>query len=133
MHHKRRRRGGKGHPAHRFGRANFRRPKFNVPVNIIDEESHFEAWVYCLSFKKEEIKISVSDDTLYITGQREPANEFPNFLLQEYPIKSFERVFELSHRADQENIVARMEDGILKIHVPKVVEPTPEMKDVKID
>ncbi len=134
MHHKKRRRkGGHGHPAHRMGRTNFRRPKFNVPVNIIDEETYFEAWVYCVSFKKEEIKISVSEDTLYITGKRAPEQEFPNFLLQEYPIKSFERVFELSHRADQEKIVARMEDGVLKIKVPKLVEAAPDMKDVTIE
>ncbi|MEL6718424.1 MAG: Hsp20/alpha crystallin family protein [Bacteroidota bacterium] len=116
----------------KFRKSGYRRPKYNIPVNIIEETTHFEAWVYCLSFKKEEVKIWVNENTLYITGQRTPEEDQPNFLLQEYPIKSFERIFELSHRADQSKIVARFEDGILKIKVPKLNEVEPDMQEVKI-
>lgn len=117
----------------RFGRNAYRRPKHNVPVNIIEEDSYFEAWVYCISFNKEEVKIAVSDDVIYISGRRKPKNDAPNFLLQEYPIKSFERFFELSHRADQQKITARFEDGILKIHVPKTAEAQRAVQEVEID
>ncbi|MEL6140805.1 MAG: Hsp20/alpha crystallin family protein, partial [Bacteroidota bacterium] len=41
------------------------------------------------------------------------------FMLQEYPIKSFERSFELSERADQEKISAQMVDGVVVITVLK--------------
>ncbi|MEM8526445.1 MAG: Hsp20/alpha crystallin family protein [Bacteroidota bacterium] len=116
----------------KFRKAGYRRPKYNVPVNIIEEESYFEAWVYCLSFKKEEVKIWVSENTLYITGKRTPKDDKPNFMLQEYPIKSFERIFELSHKADQAKIEARFEEGILKIKVPKLMEAEPEMQEVEI-
>lgn len=120
------------HPARKFQRAGYRRPKYNIPVNIIDEETYFEAWVYCLSFKKEDINIFISDDVIYITGKRHPENDAPNFMLQEYPIKSFERTFELSHLADKSNITARQEDGILKIRVPKVKEAQADVHEVKI-
>lgn len=117
----------------KFRKGGYRRPKYNVPVNIIEADDHFEAWVYCLSFKKEEVKVWVNENTLYITGKRTPKNDQPNFLLQEYPIKSFERVFELSHRADQAKIVARFEEGILKIKVPKLAEATSDMQEVTIE
>ena len=117
----------------KFRKGGYRRPKYNVPVNIIDEADFFEAWVYCLSFKKEEVKVWVNENTLYITGKRTPENDQPNFLLQEYPIKSFERVFELSHRADQAKIVARFEEGVLKIKVPKLVEAASDMQEVTIE
>jgi len=117
----------------KFRKPGYRRPKYNVPVNITEEVDYFEAWVYCLSFQKEEVKVLVNENTLYITGKREPKNDQPNFLLQEYPIKSFERVFELSHRADQSKIVAKFEGGVLKIKVPKLVEAESDMQEVKIE
>ena len=116
----------------RFGRPAYRRPKYNVPVNIIEEDSYFEAWVYCLTFSKEEVKIAVADDMIYISGKRTPKEDAPNFMLQEYPIKSFERFFELSHRADKSKITAKFEDGILKIHVPKTKEAQRGVQEVEI-
>jgi len=108
----------------------YRRPKYNVPVNIVEYEDRFEAWVYALSFPKAGIKVSVVDDMLYITGKRTPEGDpSPNFFLQEYPIKSFERSFELSERVDKAAIQARYEEGILKVIVPKTLaEQTPEME-----
>ncbi|MEM9886541.1 MAG: Hsp20/alpha crystallin family protein [Bacteroidota bacterium] len=119
--------------ARRFGRPAYRRPKHNVPVNIIEEDSYFEAWVYCLTFGKEEVKISIAEDMIYISGRRQPKVDAPNFLLQEYPIKSFERYFELSHRADKEQVTAKFENGILKIHVPKTAAAQRGMQEVKIE
>ena len=122
-----------GHEARRQGpRWGYRRPKYNVPVNIIEHEDRFEAWVYALSFPKEGIKVSVVEDMLYITGRRTPEGDpSPNFFLQEYPIKSFERSFELSERVDKQGIQARYESGVLKVIVPKAqaaMEPEIEVK-----
>ncbi|MEM1324446.1 MAG: Hsp20/alpha crystallin family protein [Bacteroidota bacterium] len=128
--HKRRRQQESGR---QFGRSGYRRPKHNIPVNIIEEDSYFEAWVYCLTFSKEEVKIMVAEDMIYISGRRTPKDDAPNFLLQEYPIKSFERFFELSERADKENITAKFEEGILKIHVPKTAAAQRGMQEVKIE
>jgi HSP20 family protein len=130
-HHQRRRHGqGRGR-GHRAG-TSWRRPKHNVPVNIIEHDDHFEAMVFAVGFAKEEIRITISNDVLYISGQREPADEYPNFLLQEYPIKSFERWFELSDKADQRAITAQQVDGILHIKVPKVAQAVHPDHEVEI-
>ena len=121
------------HRMHKFRRAGFRRPRYNVPVNIIETKTYFEAWVYCISFKKEDISISVLEDTLYISGTRVPDDDAPNFMLQEYPIKGFERVFELSEKVDKSKIKARMEDGVLKIHVPKTEAAQHPVREVEIE
>lgn len=109
----------------------YRRPKYNVPVNIIEKGDGFEAHVYATGFSREQIRITVSHDVLYITGKREPAEEYPNFLLQEYPIKSFERWFELSDSADQKRITANMQEGVLVIRVPKT--PEASRPDIEVD
>lgn len=115
--------GHHGHPRHR-GRSMqqrmWRRPKHNIPVNIIENETEFECHVHCVTFPKESVKVSIVGDMIYISGTREPEDLHPNFLLQEYPIKSFERSFELSHTVDKANVSARHESGVLIITAPKL-------------
>jgi HSP20 family protein len=95
-----------------------RRPKHNVPVNITETDEGFVAEVFCLGFAKENIRISLTGPHIYISGTRQPADDRPHFLLQEYPIRSFERWFELSERVDRHGVTARMRDGVLTIHAP---------------
>jgi HSP20 family protein len=104
----------------KFAPAGFRRPKYNVPVNIREDAHGYTAHVFCVGFPKEGIEVSVIGNTLYITGKRTPADDpDPDFLLQEYPIKSFERSFELSHQVDKQAIRAKLADGVLTITVAK--------------
>lgn len=114
----------------RGGAGPFRRPKNNVPVNIIDKSDVFEVHVYALGFDKENIAVSVSDDLLYVNGTRTLAEgEDPNFVRQEYPIKSFERVIQLNDKVDVAAISARQENGVLIVTLPKKAEAArPEQK-----
>ncbi len=131
------------HPAfakhrHPFGRHGwapaFRRPKYNVPVNIAETETGFEVYVYALGFDKENIKISVVEGMLNISGTRTvDENALPNFISQEYPIKSFERVVQLSEKVDTNGISARQENGVLIITLPKTAEAQQPAQEVKID
>ncbi|MEL6392658.1 MAG: Hsp20/alpha crystallin family protein [Bacteroidota bacterium] len=116
-------------PAYR--KAGYRRPKHNVPVNISEYPDRFEAKVYALGFAKEDISITISDDVMYISGHRKPVDEYPPFILQEYPIKSFERSFELSDHADQDRVSAKMDDGAVLITVMKT--SASQKPDVEVD
>ncbi len=113
-----------------MGRRGWRRPKYNVPVNIIERDTEFEVRVHAVTFAKDQINISIVEDTLYISGQRTPVDDpSPNFVLQEYPIKSFERSFEMTDKIDRERIKARHEAGILVITCPKTqAAQRPEMR-----
>ncbi|MFK8165682.1 MAG: Hsp20/alpha crystallin family protein [Lewinella sp.] len=129
---------GRGHhrgPGGRHGRRpqyGPRRPKHNVPVNIQERPTGFEARVYCVGFAKEDVKINLLNDMIYISGTRKPVEEYPEFLLQEYPIKSFERWFQLSEKVDQSAISASFEDGVLVISAPKTPEATQPEREVEI-
>jgi HSP20 family protein len=126
-----------GHPFHGrhhdYGNAwggSFRRPKYNVPINIIETDAAYDVDVYATGFAKEEIKITVTDDLLYISGSRtiDEQNQ-PNFSRQEFPIKSFERVLNLNGKVDTSLITATQENGVLKITLPKTAEAQkPEQK-----
>lgn len=113
------------------GPGGWRRPKHNIPVNIIENETEYVLSLHALTYPKDNIKVSVVDDTLYITGTREPEDSSPNFILQEYPIKSFERTFELSHKVDKDNIEAKYAEGVLIVTVPKTKEA--QRPEISID
>jgi len=116
------------------GGMGFRRPKYNVPVNIVDNPENYEVHVYATGFAKDNIRISVADGVLYISGTREvDENNLPNFSLQEYPIKSFERVIALNEQVNTTNISARQENGVLIITLPKTPEAQKPAQEVKID
>jgi len=70
---------------------------------------------------------------LYISGTMPPREDYPNFLLQEYPVKSFERWFELSDSVDQSAVTASFEHGILVINAPKVPSAQQPEREVAID
>lgn len=112
----------------------FRRPKYNVPLNIVEHATDFEVHVYALSFDKENIKVSVEDDVLYIRGTRTvDQDNLPKFRRQEYPIKSFERVVSLYGQVDVAQIKARHENGILIITLPKGPEAQHSEQEITID
>ncbi len=113
------------------GPGGWRRPKHNIPVNIVEHESGYELTVHALTYPKDKIKVSVVDDMLYVTGSREPEDSSPNFVLQEYPIKSFERSFELSHKVDKDKIEAKFVEGVLIVSVPKTSEA--QQPEITID
>jgi len=112
----------------------YRRPKYNVPINIADKEGSFEVTVYAIGFDKENIRLTVVDDILYISGTRaiEEGNE-PNFTKQEFPVKSFERMIALNRQIDTAKITARQENGILIINMPKTPEAQQPEQEIKVD
>lgn len=108
---------------YQHSRGPWRRPKYNVPVNIAERDDAYEVSVYATGFSKENIKLSVSDEALYITGTRDWGDtQPPRFVRQEFPVKTFERVLSLNGAVDTTSISARTENGVLLITLPKSVE-----------
>jgi len=126
---------GPAHGKHGHWRGeHFRRPKYNLPMNIADNEANFEVYVYALGYDKENIKISVQDDILYISGTRSVDEEnLPNFSKQEYPIKSFERMLNLNGKVDVTGITAKQEDGILIVTLPKNAEAQKPSQEIPVN
>jgi HSP20 family protein len=112
----------------------YRRPKYNVPVNIAETGSSYKVYVYAIGFDKENISISVADGVLYISGTRQVDEAtLPNFLRQEFPIKTFERAVMLNDEIDAAGITAKQQDGVLVITLPKTEEAQRPAQEIKVD
>jgi HSP20 family protein len=111
----------------------WRRPKYNVPINVAEDESNFIVYVFASGFGKEDIKVSVVDDLLYITGNKTIDEEnVPKFRRQEFPIKTFERTLALNGQVDTTGIVAKHENGVLIVTLPKSAEAQPLEQDIQV-
>lgn len=111
------------HHGHHHGGGMHRRPKYNIPANVAETDTHYEIHLYALGYDKANISITVIDEVLYVSGTREiPENYQPNFIRQEYPIRSFEKVFHLNEEIDTAAISAKQEEGVLIITLPKKPE-----------
>ena len=123
---------GKHHGRHQGG-GNFRRAKYNIPANVAETDTHYEIHLYALGYDKANISITVVDDVLYVSGTREiPEDYRPNFIRQEFPIKSFEKEFHLNDGIDTTGIGAKQEEGVLIITLPKKVEAQRQERKVDI-
>ena len=126
----------KQHYANRFHGwgASMRRPKHNVPINIEETPTDYIVSIYATGFIKDNIKISVTDDLLYIFGNRTVDETYkPEFIRQEFPIKSFERILQLNGQIEINNITAKQINEVLFITLPKTAEAQVETKEVKVD
>ena len=71
---------------------------------------------------------------LYISGARTVDENFkPEFIRQEFPVKSFERILQLNGQIDIENITAKQIDEVLIITLPKTTAAQVETKEVTVD
>ena len=112
----------------------FRRPKYNVPLNIVESDTQYEVHVYAVGFDKENIAITVEDEVLWIRGKRTIDNDHPpRFRRQEYPVKHFERVVSLYGQVDITQITAKQEGAVLIITLPKTPEAQSSSQKVNID
>lgn len=111
----------------------WRRPKYNVPMNVIETDTLFEIHLYATGFAKEDVKIRLDNDMLHVRGTRTiDESKSPKFIIQEYPIKNFERVISLKSKVDRANITARQVDNVLVITLPKSGESQHEGQEIPV-
>lgn len=95
-----------------------------APLNIIENDNVYSVELNLAGWKKDEIDIRIEDETLIISGEKTTSEEDANnqYHLQEYSNEKFRRSVILTDEVDQEDIEAKLEDGILRIELKKIPE-----------
>lgn len=108
----------------------------NMPaVNITEGKNDYRIEVAAPGLKKEDFKISLDNNVLGISSEKEYKNETKdeNVLRREFSYSSFSRSFTLPDSVNGDNIKATHKDGILSIVVPKKDEAKVKpVRDIKI-
>jgi HSP20 family protein len=102
---------------------NFSTTSTTLPsVNIRETNDDFEVEMAAPGMRKEDFKVSLEGNTLYISSQTEHSQEEKegNYSRREFSYQSFQRSFLLPKDVvDEDGIVARYENGLLQLTIPK--------------
>ena len=103
-------------------------------VDITEDEKEYLIKAELPEVKKEDVKVTVENGTLSITGERklEKEEKGKKFHRVERSYGSFMRSFTLPEGATGDKVSAEFKDGVLKVHLPKSEEVKPKSIDVKV-
>jgi HSP20 family protein len=104
---------------------------YQMPMNLEDKENSLLLTIEMPGVKKEDTKLSIEDGllTISVKGRDEKEeSEEGKYLFRERSSFSCSRCVRLPENIDEENVSAKMVDGVLHIEIPKI---EPEMKEVK--
>jgi len=97
-------------------------------VNIKENENGFEVEMAAPGMKKDDFKINLDNNVLCISSEKkfEDNKTEGNYSKKEFSYQSFSRSFTLPDSADEGKIMAKYENGLLMISIPKREEAKPK-------
>ena len=98
---------------------------FSPEVNIFETPEGYMLEGEMPGVTRDGLEITLEGNTLTIVGHRNEADFGANPVYRESRAGSFRRVFELDPAIDSSNINAKMEQGVLKLHLPKAERVKP--------
>ncbi|MDD2284056.1 MAG: Hsp20/alpha crystallin family protein [Paludibacter sp.] len=105
---------------------NFSATNTTLPsVNIKEGKENFEVEVAAPGLSKEDFKIELNNSLLTLSSEKKVENEEKNgecYTCREFSYQSFSRSFTLPNIADGEKVVAKYDNGILTVTIPKKEE-----------
>jgi HSP20 family protein len=103
-------------------------------VDITEDEKEYLIKAELPEVKQEEVKVSLQDDVLSISGERkfEKEEKGKKYHRVERAYGSFSRSFSLPQDADSGKVQAEFKDGVLKVHLPKSEKAKPKSIEVKV-
>jgi len=88
-------------------------------VNVTETDNSFYLEAETPGMQDKDIGIEVHNGLLTIKGHTVNNSEKENYHIREFSSQSFERSFRLSDRVDTEQVSAKIENGVLKVDLPK--------------
>lgn len=103
-------------------------------VDISEDDKEYLIKAELPDVKKDKVKISVQDNVVSISGERqyEKEEKGKKYHRIERSYGRFMRSFELPEDADEAKISAEYKDGVLHVHLPKCEKAKPKSIEVKV-
>lgn len=98
---------------------------FTPEVNIFETKDGYYLEGDMPGVNKDGLEITLEANTLTIVGRRSEPDFGAEPVYRESKVGHFRRVFELDPAIDTSKISAKMEQGILKLHLPKADKVKP--------
>ncbi len=91
------------------------------PANIAETEKEFRIDLSSPGLKRSDFKVEVDNGDLVISSEKrnEDKEETENYMRREFSYSGFCRRFQLPDNAQDENISAKYDNGMLHVTIPK--------------
>ena len=127
---------GEGLPLKRYGGSEeLELTEWLPPVDITEDSKEYMVKAELPGLTKENVKVTVEDGVLEITGERKEEKEEKDKKHHriERSYGSFRRSFTLPEDSSGEKVSAEFKDGVLQVHLPKDQTAKPKSVEVKVD
>ena len=105
---------------------------FTPNVDIFETDQEITLLADMPGVSADKLTIDLKENVLTLSGEIEPFEEASEEnILVEYEIGKYHRQFNLSSLIDQSKIDAKLEDGVLRLSLPKVEKATPRKIEIK--
>ena len=105
---------------------------FTPNVDIFETDTEITLLADMPGVTTDNMSIDLKDNVLTLTGEVAPFEEGDEQdIVIEYEIGKYHRQFNLSSVIDQSKIDAKLNDGVLRLSLPKVEKATPRKIEVK--
>jgi HSP20 family molecular chaperone IbpA len=105
---------------------------FTPAVDIFETEKEITLLADMPGVKADDLTIDLRDNTLTLSADVAPVDDsHEESLLMEYATGRYYRQFTLGELINQSNIDAKLNDGVLRLTLPKVEKATPKKIAVK--
>lgn len=104
-------------------------------VNVVEKEEAFYLYAEIPGMTQNDVSVEFQDGILTLTGNQEQNShsDSSNYRIREFFQQSFARSFRLSDQIDSEKVLARMDQGILKVTLPKKEQAKPKKIEIKVN
>jgi len=104
-------------------------------VNITETENEYTLVAEVPGMTEDNFNLEVHNDVLKLTGKREVTSDKEDdvYRVREFQHESFERSFKVGKEVDTDKVSAKLEDGILKVTLPKKEEVKAKKIDIRIN
>lgn len=109
-------------------------PLWSPAVDITENEEEIVLQAELPGMKKEEIDISLSGETLTLSGERkfEQTQRNEQYLRIERQYGSWRRTFQLEVPINAAAVTATYIDGVLTVHLPKAQQVRPRQIEIEV-
>lgn len=108
------------------------REQFIAPsASVVEGGDGYTLQVEMPGVNKEGLEISVENNELTITGRRSMPNIDGTLLHRESRAENFRRTFELDPSIDTAKVSAKIEQGVVTLHLPKAEHVKPRKINVE--
>lgn len=110
-------------------------PHADLRVNIAETPDNYTLVAEAPGLNDKDLDVEIKDGVLTLKGHQKKEEETENetYRVREFSERSFERSFRIGDTVDQDNITAKLHNGLLRVTIPKKEEAKARTAKIKIE